>query len=470
MRRRLITAVAVASLTAPLAIAATAGSASAAPRAAKTPVVDFNKDGYADLAISAPGAYDSDVPGSVSIVYGSAAGPDKANAVTISRATAGVPGSSSDGGHFGNRTAAADLDGDGYTDLAVNGGKKAVVLWGSAQGLTGSGSTTLATSGGGITAGDFNGDGKGDLVTAEYPEPEDPMENDDEGMTIAYGPFTRDGKAASSQQVVTSQTFGPGDFVAGDVTGDGADDIVTSHGFEEAAYDSKLWKGGENGVATTPQKLAPSLGGAVADIDADGYGDFVTRDIGGNFEDMPYQKGTVRVRYGSASGLSDRTTKITQDTAGVPGAGEEGDEFGTAITAGDVNGDGYADVAVGVPNEDIGTTADAGSVVILKGSRTGLTGTGAQAFDQSKAGVPGASEKGDKFGATVLLSDTNKDGKADLTVGAPGEDGAYADSGAVWHLRGSASGLTTTGIDSFGPAAIGAREKGGVQFGVFLGH
>ncbi|MFF3644013.1 FG-GAP-like repeat-containing protein [Streptomyces sp. NPDC002564] len=467
MRRSLITAVAVASLAAPIALA-TAGSAAAAPTPPKAPVTDFNHDGYADLAISAPGHYDNDLPGSVSVVYGSANGPDKAHAVTISRATAGVPGSASDGGHFGSRTSAADLDGDGYTDLVVTGGKKPVVLWGSAQGLTGAGSTELESNGALVTAGDFNGDGKRDLVTAEYPEPEDPMENDDRGMTLTYGPFKRDGKAASTQQIATSQTFGPGDFVVGDVTGDGADDIVTSHGFEETAYKSQLWKGGKNGVATTSQKLAPSLGGAVADIDGDGYGDFVTRDIGTNFEDMPYQKGTVLVRYGSASGLSDRSTKITQDTAGVPGVGEEGDEFGAAISAGDVNGDGYADVAVGVPGEDIESTADAGSVVLLKGSRTGLTGTGSQAFDQSKAGVPGVSEKGDKFGGQVLLSDPNKDGKADLTVAAADEDGDVADTGAVWHLRGSASGLTTTGIDSFGPAAIGAPATAGVRFGDVL--
>ncbi|MFI1679052.1 hypothetical protein [Streptomyces sp. NPDC020607] len=461
MRRSLIAAVAVTSLTAPLALA-TAGSAAAAPTPPKAPITDFNHDGYADLAISAPGKYDSSVPGSVSIVYGSANGPDKAHAVNINRDTAGVPGTAADG--FGGQTAAADLDGDGYTDLAVG----AVILWGSAQGLSGQGSVELPSYGGLVTAGDFNGDGKRDLVTAEYPEPEDPMENDDEGMTISYGPFQRDGKAASTQQIATSQTFGPGDFVAGDVTGDGADDIVTSHGFEEMAHKSQLWKGGKDGVATTSQKLAPSLGGAVADVDGDGYGDFVTRDIGTSFEDMPYQKGTVLVRYGSASGLSDRSTKITQDTAGVPGAGEDGDEFGSAISAGDVNGDGFADVAVGVPGEDIETTADAGSVVILKGSRTGLTGTGAQAFDQSKPGIPGASEKGDKFGGVVLLSDTNKDGKADLTVGAPDEDGTHADTGAVWHLHGSASGLTTTGVDSFGPAAVGAPDKAGANFGAVL--
>lgn len=373
MRRSLIAAVAVASLAAPIALA-TAGSAAAAPVPPKAPVTDFNHDGYADLAISAPGGTAGATPGQVSVVYGSATGPDTAHAKTITRGTPGVPGTPENGDRFGNHTAAADLDGDGYTDLVVNGGDKSVVLWGSAQGLTGEGSTELASNGARVTAGDFNGDGKRDLVTAEYPEPEDPMDNDDQGMTISYGPFKRDGKPASSQQVVTSQTFGPGDFVVGDLTGDGADDIVTSHGFEEMAYKSQFWQGGKDGVATTSQKLAPSLGGAIADV---------------------------------------------------------------------------------------------GSSVLLKGSRAGLTGTGSQAFQQSTEGVPGAAEKGDKFGSQVLLSDTNKDGKADLTVTAPLEDGAYADSGAAWHLRGAAGGLTVTGVTSFGPAAIGANDKG-VRFGDHL--
>ncbi|MFJ2771977.1 FG-GAP-like repeat-containing protein [Streptomyces sp. NPDC087300] len=470
MRRSLIAAVAATALATPLAVVATAGSAAAAPTPPRIPVTDFNHDGYADLAISAPGGTSDTTSGSISIVYGSAGGPDTAHATTIDRATPGVPGDPQDDGRFGYESAAADLDGDSYTDLVVGGaGDKAVVLWGSANGLSGQGSSELAGDAAPhVTAGDFNGDGKRDLVTAAYPEPEDPMDNDDRGMTISYGPFTRDGKPASTQEVVTSQTFGPGDFVVGDLTGDGADDIVSSHGFEEMAYKSQFWKGGRDGVNTTPQKLAPSLGGAIADIDKDGYGDLVVRDIGGNFEDMPYQKGTILVKYGTANGPSTtRTAKITQDTAGVPGVGEEGDEFGSSISAGDVNGDGYADVAVGIPGEDIEAIADAGSTVLLKGSRSGLTGTGSQAFQQSTPGVPGASEKNDRFGSDVLLSDTNKDGKADLTATAPLEDGTYADSGAAWHLRGSSSGLTTTGITSFGPAAVGAPEKG-VQFGAHV--
>ncbi|MFE0178895.1 FG-GAP-like repeat-containing protein [Streptomyces sp. NPDC059002] len=471
MRRSLVAALAATALATPLAVVATTGSASAAPVPPRAHVTDFNHDGYADLAISATGSYDGATPGHVSIVYGSASGPDTAHAQTIGRETPGVPGEPERSGRFGQDTAAADLDGDTYTDLVVTGyDGKAVVLWGSAAGLTGEGSSELPVNGARVTAGDFNGDGKRDLVSATYPRSDDP-DNNDQGMTVSYGPFTRDGKPARTQAVVTSQTFGPGGFVAGDITGDGADDIVTSHGFEEMAYGSQFWQGGKDGVSTTSQKLAPSLGGAVADVDGDGYGDLVVRDIGGNFEDMQYQKGTILIRYGSASGPSStRTAKITQDTAGVPGVGEKGDEFGSAISAGDANGDGYADVAVGIPGEDIETVKEAGSTVLLKGSRGGLTGTGAQAFHQSTTGVPGASEGLDEFGSEVLLSDTNKDGKADLTVSAPLEDGTYEDSGAVWHLRGATGGLTVTGIKSFGPKGVGLPAEDAVQFGQPLGR
>ncbi|MDX3867552.1 FG-GAP repeat protein [Streptomyces europaeiscabiei] len=130
------------------------------------------------------------------------------------------------------------------------------------------------------------------------------------------------------------------------------------------------------------------------------------------------------------------------------------------MAAGDVTGDGYPDIAVGVPGEDIGSIRDAGSVVLLKGGASGLTGTGAQAFDQSDSGVPGASEAGDEFGGNVALLDVNANDRADLAVAAPKEDGPYKNSGAVWLLRGSKAGLTTTNITSFGPSVLGAPEKG----------
>nr|WP_237330670.1 integrin alpha [Streptomyces sp. BA2] len=185
-----------------------------------------------------------------------------------------------------------------------------------------------------------------------------------------------------------------------------------------------------------------------------------------------YDAGAVRVVYGSASGFSTRTAKITQDTAGVPGVGEQGDpdlndrgdQFGYSISAGDVTGDGYPDIAVGLPGEDVDSAGDTGAVVLLKGGANGLTGTGAQAFNQSTAAVPGVSESGDNFGTEVKLADVNKDGRADLTVGTPLEDGTTKDSGAAWLFRGATSGLTTTGITSFSPSSLGTPEAG-ARFG-----
>ncbi|MGW5864623.1 FG-GAP-like repeat-containing protein [Streptomyces sp. NPDC055239] len=457
MRRSLIAAVAVTALATPFAIALTTGSASAAPTAAAKPVTDFNHDGYADLAISAPGGTVDGVAGAgyVSIVYGSASGADTAHPKQIDRTTPGVPGDPEDNGGFG-AGATGDFDGDGYTDLVVNNGKVDAVVWGSADGLTKAGPLP-----GGFTdqlkSGDFNGDGKADLVTTNQSK-----------MEVRYGPFTRDGKPASTSSVANGDD-GPQDLMVGDVTGDGADDLVTGHAMEEMQHSSRLWKGSKDGLSktSTPTKKF-TTNGVIADVDKDGYGDLVAREVDEVSETQVYDAGAVRVIYGSKSGFSTRTAKIDQDTAGVPGASEaaeingpeRGDQFGASVTAGDVNGDGYADIAVGVPGENLGDVADAGAIVLLKGGANGLSGKGAQAFNQGTAGVPGVSEKNDNFGEEVQLTDVNKDGLADLTVGVPQEDGTTKDSGAAWLFRGAKTGLTTTGITSFSPSTLGTPEAG----------
>ncbi|MGW6021458.1 FG-GAP and VCBS repeat-containing protein [Streptomyces sp. NPDC055099] len=462
MRRSLMAAVAVTALATPFAVVATAGSAFAAPAAASKNVTDFNHDGYADLAVSAyKGAVSGKAgAGYVSIVYGSPSGADTAHAKRIDRTTAGVPGDPEEGGGFGASTEAADLDGDGYTDLTVNNGSKDVVIWGSASGLT-QGGELPGEYVQALKAGDFNGDGRTDLVA-----------NSSSTLEVRYGPFTRDGKPASASSVENGDD-GPDELMVGDVTGDGADDLVTSHSFEEMQHSSRLWKGSKEGLAktSTPTKKF-TTNGVIADVDKDGYGDLVAREVDEVSEMQVYDAGAVRVVYGSASGLSTRTAKITQDTAGVPGVGEQGDpdlndkgdQFGYSISAGDVTGDGYADIAVGVPGEDVDSAGDTGAVVLLKGGASGLTGTGAQAFNQTTANVPGVSESGDTFGTEVKLSDVNKDGRADLTAGAPLEDGTTKDSGAAWLLRGAGSGLTTTGITSFSPSSLGTPEAG-ARFG-----
>lgn len=102
--------------------------------------------------------------------------------------------------------------------------------------------------------------------------------------------------------------------------------------------------------------------------------------------------GAVNVIYGSSKGLTRTGNQLwSQDSGGVPGVAEHGDGFATPAS-GDFNADGFADLALGAPEEAIGARAKAGAVVVLYGSRGGLLSSGSQFFSQATAGVPGTAE------------------------------------------------------------------------------
>ena len=124
---------------------------------------------------------------------------------------------------------------------------------------------------------------------------------------------------------------------------------------------------------------------------------------------------------------------------------------------GDFNGDGIADLAVGVPGEDTpGDVTNSGAVIIIYGSENGLSTSAtlpSQFWSQDSTGVPGAPEAQDRFGAALAAGDFNGDGRSDLAVGIPGEDinykgVTYQDSGAVVIIYGSEAGLTATDPDA----------------------
>ncbi|SCK38832.1 FG-GAP and VCBS repeat-containing protein [Streptomyces sp. WMMB 322] len=429
---------------------------------------DFNGDGFQDVATAAPGATIAGQTraGYVVVTYGSASGLSAGSSTYISQNTAGVPGTAETDDFFGARLIARDLDGDGLTDLAVrssseqvtNGYGSVTVLWGRQGGISGEDATLVEAPsdpywemGANLTAGDFDGDGATDLFMQHG--------GDWESRSVLFGPFTRDGKAADEQQIGMF-TSDNDIFVttAGDMTGDGIDDLATFYVYQNHAEGGRFWRGTESGLSTQATHLNSAAAAAVGDFDKDGKGDLATRTVpGGITEDLPYDSGTVKIYYGTADGPSaTRTRTITQNSAGVPGTSENGDQFGARLDANDVNGDGYADLAAGVPFEAIGTKKAAGAVVLLKGGSGGLSGTGAQAFHQDTSGIPGVAEADDRFGGAVRLLDVTKDGKAELAVSAPEEN----DTGAVWSLRGTAGGLTATGSLAFNPVDLGTPSAG----------
>ncbi|KAB2345470.1 FG-GAP-like repeat-containing protein [Actinomadura rudentiformis] len=440
--------------------ALTAGATARKPAKAS----DFNGDGRRDLVAVSPEGWVKGRPqaGFVTVVYGGPKGLNTKARQTIDQDSPGIPGSPQESGAFGESVGSADFDRDGYADLAVGGPWKqgVVIVYGGSRGLTGR-TVHLPVStdeaGTKITIGDFNGNRVPDLVfkggrgVAEYWTFSDiggravpgvrhrvPA---DEGMTFNYptaADFNGDGHSDLVVQVVGSIDGGP------------------SPQFLQLRLGSKKGLGPARQINRPTGDVA-----ATGDVNGDGRADLVTR---GQTTDAPRQEGAIMVYLGTRTGLGAPKT-FTQDTRGVPGTGEKGDEFGYRIAVGDVNGDRKADVAIGAPYENVGKVTDAGTVTVLYGAKGGLTTKGAQLFGQDSKGVPGGAEKGDTFGRGLSLADLNGDGRAELTVGTPYENGyklagtsQYVWPGRLYVFTGTRAGLTVKGVKNLGPADIGVTR------------
>jgi hypothetical protein len=117
----------------------------------------------------------------------------------------------------------------------------------------------------------------------------------------------------------------------------------------------------------------------------------------------------------------------------------------------DFNGDGFSDLAIGVPREDVGSIADAGAVNVLYGSASGFSAAGNQFWHQDSDRVNNKAESFDLFASSLAGGDFNGDGFIDLAVGVPMEETLYSvrcgyfNNGAVNVLYGSARGLSAAG-------------------------
>ncbi|MGX1669785.1 FG-GAP-like repeat-containing protein [Streptomyces sp. NPDC055400] len=435
---------------------------------------DFNGDGYRDLAVSAPAASVGGAgrAGTVVTLYGSASGITADHRKVISQNSSGVPGSAEKNDVFASATATGDFNGDGYADLAVGtpgedvgddtDGGTVTLLWGSASGL--SGGTTVPDPaptkhddfGQSLAAGDFNGDGRTDLAIGSTGTAVWIYKG---GMTKAGG----NGGKLSLATTVDGNGHGVYQLASGDLNGDGTSDLAVGGMWSSLVYESgpdglTLAASLDDGDSTNRQHLA------IGDITGDGYDDFVF----GNPYDLngwASGGGSVNVFRGGVDGISAEPNQvINQSTSGIPGPDEYEDAFGSAVSVGDITGDGLADVAIGSSDESIGSATTTGQVFVLRGTPTGLATSGVQNFHQDSAGIPGANEDVDRFGWAVQLTDVNADNRADLFIGAQNEN---AGAGALWYLRGPSAGAGTSGVVSYGPGSVGLSSTGG-DFGSVL--
>ena len=230
----------------------------------------------------------------------------------------------------------------------------------------------------------------------------------------------------------------------------------------------QFWQQGADDVNDTPEQgdLFGKTVGA-GDFNGDGYADLAVGAYGENDN-----AGVVHILYGGSGGLfapsGSNEEFFHQGRFSPPGDGNEDfDDFGIALAAGDFNGDGYDDLAIGADGEDVdpGTeVANAGAIYVLNGSTNGLTTT-AQFWYQGKDGeVAGNLAVDDYFGRALAARDFNDDGYADLAIGTEEDDvGLVANAGSVNVLYGSAGGLTATGDvlftqDTNGMAGDGAES------------
>jgi hypothetical protein len=424
---------------------------------------DFDGDGYRDAVLPVPSANigDNMRGGAVVVLYGSANGVSAGGRrQVLTEASPGVPPQVAKGSSFGQSTATADLNRDGFADLVIGaprGGHATgtvTVMWGSRNGLR-KGTllpkpvayfSNYGTDVAAVSAGP--GEKAQVMVGGEYPS------------VVFKGPFSSSGTYGSVTYGPNERGPLPGSVALGDFNGDGMPDQVDFSVRQRALTGSQVRVNQTGARAGTVLEKGNGFIAATGDVNGDGYGDLVVGDpltpwtpgVDGELG------GRVLVWRGSANGIAPdaQPEVISQDTEGVPGTGEKGDIFGAAVAVADLNRDGAAEIIVGAPHETVGEVSRTGMVTVIPGRRTGPLGAGGYSFHQDTPGVPSVNETTDCFGTTVSAGDVNRDGKPEVFIGAACEN-RY--NGAVFMLRGGTSRPTGTGSRAFTLDSLGMPQR-----------
>ncbi|MEZ4411333.1 MAG: FG-GAP-like repeat-containing protein, partial [Polyangiales bacterium] len=298
-----------------------------------------------------------------------------------------------------------------------------------------------------LAAGDFNGDGRVDLAVGA------PTSTGSASRGAVYVFFAGPAGIGTGPDVTLDDPVGGVSafaevvIAAGDLDADGYGDLAVGSSRARNQGAVYVYRGTATGPSSTPSWTlsGPAMnlalfGGALAagDLDADGDSDLVVGASG-----VSDFTGRAYVYSGSPTGLPAVATLTLQRA--------EGGQFGAAVAVpGDLDGDGYADLAVGAPAVDDGT----GIVLAYRGGAMGVSVT----TDVLRRGE---APRGDFGGALVSAGDMNNDGRYDLLVGA----GRLNDfTGRAYLIRGD--GTDTLGL---GATAIAGPMVTAAYFGGVLG-
>ena len=412
---------------------------------------DVNGDGFSDVVVGAH-QYDNghSNEGRAYVYHGSPSGLSSTPAWT-------AESNQAEAGFGGGVATAGDVNGDGFSDVIVGASNydngqtdegRGYVYHGSGAGLATTPAWTAEPNQAGASfasvvapAGDVNGDGFSDVIVGArfY----DNLETD-EGRAFVYHGSAAGLAAAPAWTGESSQesaVFGSSVGTAGDVNGDGFSDIVVG----AAGYDSPesgegrayVFHGAAAGLPATPAWIAESnqtnasFGFSVAtagDVNGDGFADVIVG--ASNYDNAQSNEGRAYVYHGAAAGLA-TTPAWTAESNQVDA------RFGNAVaTAGDVNGDGFADVIIGARSYDNGET-DEGRAFVYQGSGAGLAATPVWTAESNQ----GFGELGI---SVATAGDVNGDGFSDVIVGAHFYDNGHADEGRAHVYHGAAAGLATS--------------------------
>ena len=414
----------------------------------------------------------------------------------------------------GSAASAGDVNGDGFGDVIIgsevwDAGTEfaegaAIVFLGGPNGPVGnspSNSNALiemnqagATVNDVASAGDVNGDGFGDVLVGSHFYrtllPGTQLAVDGAVFVFHGGPngITATGPAQADGAIFANQLVsGMGNQVdsAGDVNGDGFDDIIVSVPREGTLFPSNIpandrsgnygailvFHGGPNGITGTgfgdadtvilpyedtglplpPVDASVWYGAGAGDINGDGFDDIV---VGGS---------EITVYFGGPNGIAAQDIFDANDRI-------FGDPQGTFVVdgAGDLNGDGFADIAVGAPLRDLNPNTvpvEEGAAYVFLGGPTGLGATSVTQADTTILGTITA----ERVGFTVAgPGDIDADGFDDLIIGALHYAGSLDSEGVAYIYRGSDQGITASTIAE-ADSRLEASQSGAVRLGNLYG-